>query len=369
VKIFKELKICPKMNNIDYIDTYHQDIVHDISFDWYGNRVATCSSDRKVKIFYKISSSKWKKIYEFTAHDAEVRKVKWAHPDFGSIIATCSYDKSVIIWEEPKLNMMLVDGILYPKENENNSWIYKTKLLDSKESIEDIKFAPKHLGLMLATASAEGILRIYESPDIMNTASWRMIHEENVCFYGINSISWNKNPFDPPMIAIGCKDIHSSFQKAINQDSFDISNPSLRVYISLDKWKFLRALPEQDDKMCKVQHKSGVNDVSWAGINGRSFDLIASGGKDGIIVWCLRYEQGKLLLLKAEMMSNNDIGVWKVSWNMMATVLACSDEKNIVRVWKSSGDKWRCIGIIKEEQEVEDKKNEEEEEFQMTYNN
>jgi len=357
------------IKSIDFIDTYHQDIVHDISFDWYGNRIATCSSDRKVKIFYKIGATQWKKIYEFTAHDAEVRKVKWAHPDFGSIIATCSYDKSVIIWEEPKLNYTLVNGVLQPKENENNSWIYKTKLLDSKESIEDIKFAPRFMGLMLATASAEGIFRIYEAPDIMNIASWRMIHEENACFYGINSISWNKNPFDPPMLAIACKDINTSFQKAINQDNLE-NPPSLRIYISQEKWKCLRTLPEPEDKYCKVQHRFGVNDVSWAGINGRSFELIASGGKDGIIVWYLRYEVGKLLLIKAEMISCNDIGVWKVSWNMMATILASSDERNIVRVWKNSGDKWRCIGIIKEEQDFEDKRiNEDDEEFQLMYNN
>lgn len=362
------------MNTIDYIDTFHQDIVHDISFDWYGNRIATCSSDRKVKIFYKIDNSHWKKIYEFTAHDAEVRKVKWAHPDFGSIIATCSYDKSVIIWEEPKLNTILVNGVLHPKENENNSWIYKTKLLDSKESIEDIKFAPKHLGLMLATASAEGIFRIYEAPDLMNTASWRMIHEENAWFYGINSISWSKNPFEPPMLAIGCKDPSTSFQKELGKDLAPIS--PLRIYASLDKWKFCRSLPENEEKFCKIQHKAGVNDVSWAGINGRSFELIVSGGRDGIIVWYLKFiEENRLSLFKAEMLNNNEVGVWKVSWNVMATILASSDEKNAVKIWKSSGDKWRCIGVMKEEHnELEEKKkneddNDEDGEFHMSFNN
>ena len=43
---------------------------------------------------------------EFTAHDGPIWKVKWAHPDFGDIIATCSYDKIVNIWEERKQNIM-----------------------------------------------------------------------------------------------------------------------------------------------------------------------------------------------------------------------------------------------------------------------
>jgi hypothetical protein len=52
--------------------------------------------------------------------------------------------------------------------------VSKTKLFDSKESVEDIKFAPKHMGLMLATASSEGQIRIYMAPDIMNLANWRL---------------------------------------------------------------------------------------------------------------------------------------------------------------------------------------------------
>ena len=49
-----------------------------------------------------------------------------------------------------------------------SNWVLRTKLFESKESIEDIKFGPRHLGLILATASSEGLVRIYEAPDIMN---------------------------------------------------------------------------------------------------------------------------------------------------------------------------------------------------------
>lgn len=27
-------------------------------------------------------------------------KLAWAHPEFGQILASCSFDKTVIIWEE-----------------------------------------------------------------------------------------------------------------------------------------------------------------------------------------------------------------------------------------------------------------------------
>lgn len=34
------------------------------------------------------------------SHGGPVWKVVWAHPEFGQILATCSFDRSVIIWEE-----------------------------------------------------------------------------------------------------------------------------------------------------------------------------------------------------------------------------------------------------------------------------
>jgi protein transport protein SEC13 len=34
------------------------------------------------------------------SHEGPVWQVAWAHPKFGSILASCSYDGSVIIWQE-----------------------------------------------------------------------------------------------------------------------------------------------------------------------------------------------------------------------------------------------------------------------------
>ena len=33
------------------VDTGHEDMIHDAQMDFYGTRLATCSSDRSVKIF------------------------------------------------------------------------------------------------------------------------------------------------------------------------------------------------------------------------------------------------------------------------------------------------------------------------------
>ncbi len=33
------------------VDTQHEDMIHDSQFDYYAKRLATCSSDRSIKIF------------------------------------------------------------------------------------------------------------------------------------------------------------------------------------------------------------------------------------------------------------------------------------------------------------------------------
>jgi len=39
------------MNSICSVDTAHEDMIHDSQFDYYSTRLATCSSDRTIKVF------------------------------------------------------------------------------------------------------------------------------------------------------------------------------------------------------------------------------------------------------------------------------------------------------------------------------
>lgn len=35
------------------IRSEHKDVIHDVQYDYYGQRIATCSSDQTVKVSYK----------------------------------------------------------------------------------------------------------------------------------------------------------------------------------------------------------------------------------------------------------------------------------------------------------------------------
>ena len=83
----------------------------------------------------------------------------------------------------------------------------KASLVDSRTSVTDVKFSPRHLGLLLATCSADGTVRIYDAPDVMNLGQWSLQHEIQ-CKLACSCISWNTtlSKIQNPLIAVGCDD-------------------------------------------------------------------------------------------------------------------------------------------------------------------
>lgn len=74
-------------------------MVHDAQLDYYGRRLVTCSSDRTIKVF-DIVGDQHTHLADLRGHEGPVWQVSWAHPKFGSLIASCSFDHKIIIWKE-----------------------------------------------------------------------------------------------------------------------------------------------------------------------------------------------------------------------------------------------------------------------------
>ena len=111
-------------------------------------RLATASSDKTVKIF-DVTGEIYHNSATLTGHDGPVWQVSWAHPKFGVILASCSYDGSVIVH----------------KEQPQNVW---TKLFENRvheSSVNSISWAPHEMGLILACASSDGNVSILEYRD------------------------------------------------------------------------------------------------------------------------------------------------------------------------------------------------------------
>ncbi len=65
-----------------YVDTQHEDLVHDAQLDYYGCKLATSSSDRTIKI-YNVSEDASELSATLQGHEGPVWQVSWAHPKFG----------------------------------------------------------------------------------------------------------------------------------------------------------------------------------------------------------------------------------------------------------------------------------------------
>ena len=111
------------------VESGHQDMVHDVAMDYYGKRMATCSSDKTIKIFDSSSSSL---LATLSGHEGPVWQVAWANPKFGSILASCSYDRKVILWKEGP---------------DTNVWSQFQVFTEHEASVNSICFAPFELGL------------------------------------------------------------------------------------------------------------------------------------------------------------------------------------------------------------------------------
>lgn len=89
------------MSKPKVITTEHKDLIHDVAFDYYGTRMATCSSDQTVRVWeLDAPVGKWNCTASWKAHSGSVWKVTWANPEYGQVIATCSFDRTAAVWEE-----------------------------------------------------------------------------------------------------------------------------------------------------------------------------------------------------------------------------------------------------------------------------
>lgn len=152
------------MNAATTFSAGHDDLIHHISYDYYGTRLATCSSDQRIKV-WDLIDDKWTSNDTFKAHDGSVVKLSWAHPEFGQILASGSFDRTVRIWEESQQD----------ERDSGKRWFERTRFSDSKGSVQDVKWAPSFAGLKLAVCEASGVLRIYDCLDPVNMTPWESV--------------------------------------------------------------------------------------------------------------------------------------------------------------------------------------------------
>ncbi|CAL1708976.1 unnamed protein product [Somion occarium] len=164
------------------IQNAHNDLVTDASYDFYGLRLATCSLDQRIKVWQLNEGlGTWDIEDDWKAHDAAVSKVSWAHPEFGIILASSSFDRTVKVWEQTSYvesEQPQINGAASAPSS--SRWTERAVLVDAKGTVRAVEFAPQHFGLKLATISSDNYLRIYECLEQPSLSSWQLGEEVDV---------------------------------------------------------------------------------------------------------------------------------------------------------------------------------------------
>lgn len=69
---------------LNTIDTGHEDMIHGAEVDYYGLRLATCSSDNSVKIF-DIKNGAHTLSADLKGHGGPVWQVEYYHNNFSTV--------------------------------------------------------------------------------------------------------------------------------------------------------------------------------------------------------------------------------------------------------------------------------------------
>jgi len=287
----------------------HDDFVHDVQFDYYGKRVATASSDRSVKIF-EVVGNEQRLVADLAGHEGPVWQVSWAHPKFGNLLASCSFDQRVMVW----------------KEVSEGNWqvLYQSPPGLHTASINSVTFAPQEVGLCLAAASSDGSVSIlsYDA----NTGTWTTDKIASAHSLGCLAVSW------APAFQAGAM---------VQPASAPLKPTKSLVSCGCDNivkvWSFSDAQGQWMQQGTDLSaHSNWVRDVAWAPNMGMPRSTIASASEDGkVLIW----SQGSGgTSWQSKLLKDFGCPVWRVSWSVSGGLLAVSDSNNEVSLWKEAVD-------------------------------
>ncbi|KAJ2929925.1 hypothetical protein H1R20_g7158, partial [Candolleomyces eurysporus] len=307
------------------IETAHEDMIHDAQLDYYGKRLATCSSDRTVKVFDVVDGDAQRSTNGQTlkGHTGPVWQVAWAHPKFGHILASCSYDGKHTL---------------------------------HTASVNSVSWAPHELGAILACASSDGKLSVLT---FKNDGQWDA-DIFNAHAIGCNAISW------APAVVPGSL-ITPQPQSAPGQAPGSTQAPVVKRFASAGCDNLVKIWGYREDSQSWIEeetlegHTDWVRDVAWAPNIGLPRSYIATASQDKtVLIWTKDSPTSpwvKTALDPSSALTSPAAAggaqsppgkfpdvVWRVSWSLAGNLLAVSCGDGKVTLWKENlKGVWECV--------------------------
>ena len=290
------------------VQTGHTAQVHDSQLDFYGTRLATCSSDRTVKVF---DVAKGASTLQATlqAHEGPVWQVSWGHPKFASLLASVGYDRRVVVW----------------REQGQGHWVkvYENTTAHSA-SINCCAFAPVEHGLHLATGSSDGSFVVHSYG---TGGEWTTVKVESAHTLGVLSLSWAPAMASPAaggrplrrLVTSGCDGLVKVWVWKEEDNSWGMEpNGELRA------------------------HGDWVRSVAWSQLPTSTSSEVASASQDGkVIVWS---QEAPGQPWKRHVLCEVDSIVWCVAWSLTGDLLAVQAAGKEVALWTEDvKGRWKQI--------------------------
>ncbi|CAL2042006.1 unnamed protein product [Caenorhabditis brenneri] len=277
------------------IDTQHRDAIHDAQLNIYGSRLATCGSDRLVKIFEVRPNGQSFPLAELSGHVGPVWKVSWAHPKYGGLLASAAYDKKVIIWQEL-----------------NGRWQKSYEWEAHEASTTCVAFAPHQYGLMLASSSADGDIGILRYDTV--TGQWQSSKIQKCHEQGVNSVSW----------APGTADL--SAKKRLVSAGNDNKVKIWLLNDTTNEWTCEKVLSG---------HTDYVREASWCPVTNKGQHSIVSCGIDGNLV-LFRTANIETDEWKSKLLEKAPCPLYHASFSPCGSFLSVSGDDNMITIWREN---------------------------------
>ena len=181
------------------------------------------------------------------SHNGAVWQLSWSHPEFGSLIASCGFDRKVYIW----------------KETANNKWEKTYEYTDHKNSVNSVSFCPHEYGLILLCSSLDGSISIheYKSINIYNKdENWSAV-KITAHSFGVTSSTWACNDLNTSLrfISAGVDGLIKIWSTKENNFGHNINSFTIDSVLE--------------------GHEDSIKEISWKYNSEAGYEVIVSGGE------------------------------------------------------------------------------------------
>lgn len=270
----------PKLDPVVCLEG-HDSEVKSVAYSSAGGLLATCSRDRSVWIWEVGLDFDYECVAVLNSHRGDVKKVVW-HPHI-EMLVSCSFDDSIRVWVE-----------------DADDWFCSEELMAHSSTVWDACF--DHTGNLLFSVSADFCLIVWQReaphPSLIGAAPRFIVMAriDQLTSEPLYSVSWCKKQ---STLAIGAGDdsIHLVRQAIVQnvaneetdvQNGNQISTPNNVLPVDQNELLVETGLPETW-KVIYTEKRAHVGDVNCVAWCKHDQNLLASAGDDGLIrIWELK---------------------------------------------------------------------------------